>query len=337
MRLRRVAAALAVTLVVWTAIAVARRAGLPTPGLRAQYFATADWSGPPARTRIDADISTRKLSKNWDYQQPETFSVEWSGFAFVPQAGTYTFQTTSDDGSWLYVDDRLVVDNGGRHSALTRSGSIALDRGSHAIMLRYVQAGLAYELEWAWARDADAAAPIPGWRLSQSPRTDAALVAIRWLDWIWYPLLGVAAVLAGRLIFLLGYWPTPADPAATPQSIVPAADGRRTALTLVLFVALAVAHTWPLATNPAHLSRNDNADTVLNEWTLAWNAHTLPRHPLTLFDGNMFYPERLTVAYSETLLVQSVMAAPMLWLGASPVLAYNIVLLAGFAITGFAW
>ena len=93
--------------------------------------------------------------------------------------------------------------------------------------------------------------------------------------------------------------------------------------------------TWPLATNPAHLSRNDSADTMLNEWTLAWNAHQGPRHPWHLFDGNMFYPERSTVAFSEALLVQSALAAPLLWLGASPVLAYNIVLMAGFALTGW--
>jgi hypothetical protein len=111
----------------------------------------------------------------------------------------------------------------------------------------------------------------------------------------------------------------------------------RPALALVVFTLLAVVHTWPLATNPAHLSRNDNADTVLNEWTLAWVNHQIVHDPRHLFDANIFYPERYTLAYSEAMFVQSVLAAPVLAAGGSPVLAYNLVLLAGFALTGFAF
>jgi hypothetical protein len=102
-----------------------------------------------------------------------------------------------------------------------------------------------------------------------------------------------------------------------------------------LFALLAVGHTWPLATDPAHLSRNDNADTVLNEWTIAWVAHRVPTSPLHLFDANIFYPDRNTLAYSEHLFVPAMMGAPLLWLGGSPVLAYNILLLAGLTLTGW--
>jgi hypothetical protein len=106
---------------------------------------------------------------------------------------------------------------------------------------------------------------------------------------------------------------------------------------LAAFVLLAVIHTWPLARNPAHLSRNDNGDTLLNTWAIAWVAHQLPRDPGHLFDANIFYPERRTLAYSEAMIVQGVMAMPVLAAGGSPVLAYNLVLLAGFALTGWAF
>ncbi|MCX6552832.1 MAG: hypothetical protein NTY02_17830 [Acidobacteria bacterium] len=95
-------------------------------------------------------------------------------------------------------------------------------------------------------------------------------------------------------------------------------------------------HTWPLAANPGGLSRNDNADTMLNEWIVAWVAHQAPRAPLHLFDANIFHPERLTLAYSEHMAVQGLMAAPLSWMGASPVLAYNLVMLAGFALSALA-
>src|SRR4249920_236368 len=104
---------------------------------------------------------------------------------------------------------------------------------------------------------------------------------------------------------------------------------------LAFFVLLAVVHTWPLATAPGGLSRNDTADTVHHEWILAWDAHQLARDPRHLFDANIFYPERDTLAYSDHLIVQGAMGAPLFWLGASPVLVYNLLLIAGLALTGW--
>jgi hypothetical protein len=105
---------------------------------------------------------------------------------------------------------------------------------------------------------------------------------------------------------------------------------------LAIFAALAVVHTWPLASRPDYYSRLDTADCELNTWAMAWVARTLPTDPRHLFDANIFYPEKRTLAYSESLLVQGALAIPIVWLGGSPVLAYNLVLLAGFALTGWA-
>jgi hypothetical protein len=112
----------------------------------------------------------------------------------------------------------------------------------------------------------------------------------------------------------------------------------------LVFVLLAIVHTWPLVTEPGTLSRNDNGDAQLNEWIVAWIAHQLPRNPLQLFQGNIFYPAKDVIAFSEPLIVPAVMVAPVLWLGGSPVLAMNVAMLLGFALTGlgmyalvFAW
>jgi hypothetical protein len=104
---------------------------------------------------------------------------------------------------------------------------------------------------------------------------------------------------------------------------------------LALFAILTVVHTWPLATGPATLSRNDSPDTILNEWILAWVAHQLPRAPTRLFEANIFHPEHNTLAFSEHMVVQSVMGLPLFAVGASPVLVYNLLLLSGFTLT--AW
>jgi hypothetical protein len=114
------------------------------------------------------------------------------------------------------------------------------------------------------------------------------------------------------------------------------ARARALAGAAVLFAGLATLHTWPLATDPAGLSRNDNGDAQLNEWIVAWIAHQLPRAPLHLYDANIFYPEPRTLTFSEPLLVPALVGAPLHWLGASPVLAFNLLLLLGFVTTGLA-
>jgi hypothetical protein len=107
-------------------------------------------------------------------------------------------------------------------------------------------------------------------------------------------------------------------------------------LSLAAFLLLALIHTWPLAAAPAHWSRTDPGDGAFNIWVVNWVAHNLAR-PAQLFEANIFYPEHLTLAYSEAMLVQGVIAAPVHWLGGSPVLAYNVALVSGFALTGWAF
>ena len=107
-------------------------------------------------------------------------------------------------------------------------------------------------------------------------------------------------------------------------------------VTAGICLLLAILHTWPLATAPGTLSRNDNGDAQLNEWIMAWVAHQLPRAPARLFNANIFYPSRDALAFSEPLIVPALMGAPLRWLGASPVLVFNVVLIAGFALTAWA-
>jgi hypothetical protein len=103
-----------------------------------------------------------------------------------------------------------------------------------------------------------------------------------------------------------------------------------------IFLVLAILHTWPIGRSPAHLSLNYNADAELNAWIISWIAHILPTHPTQLFDANIFAPERETLAYSEPLIVPALLTAPVRWLGGSPVLAFNLGLIAGLMLTALA-
>jgi hypothetical protein len=111
---------------------------------------------------------------------------------------------------------------------------------------------------------------------------------------------------------------------------------RRAVVLLALFTILAVLHTWPLASDPAGLSRLDNDDAALNVFIVSWVAHIVPRNPVSLFEAPIFFPEPHTLAYSEHMLVPSLMGAPLIWAGLSPITVYNLLVLAGFTLSGWA-
>ena len=56
---------------------------------------------------------------------------------------------------------------------------------------------------------------------------------------------------------------------------------------------------------------NDNPDTHLFLWTLGWDVHALTTQPLSIFDANIYYPQRLTLACTENL-IGSALLAPAL-------------------------
>jgi putative heme-binding domain-containing protein len=91
----------------------------------------------------------------------DSFGLLFSGTLFVPETGTYTFFTSSDDGSRLYLDRRCVVDNDGDHGRRERSGTIELAAGPHAIALTFYEQGGAQGLAVSWEGPGFAKQAIP--------------------------------------------------------------------------------------------------------------------------------------------------------------------------------
>ena len=67
------------------------------------------------------------------------FMIEYQGAFTVGADGTYVFRLHSDDGSYLFVDGTMVIENDGKHRPESRLGSIALRSGSHQLRLLYAQ------------------------------------------------------------------------------------------------------------------------------------------------------------------------------------------------------
>lgn len=109
---------------------------------------------------------------------------------------------------------------------------------------------------------------------------------------------------------------------------------RRPLMTAVaLLSVLTVIVTWPAA---LHLTTRvpGHDDPLFSIWRLAWIAHALPHDPRHLFDANIFYPHLRTLAYSDAMLFEGIVAAPFFWAGANPVLVYNLMLFAGIVSSG---
>src|SRR3954471_16864943 len=146
--------------VTFLALAAERLLDVPH-GLNATYFTGPDWGEAAAVSGIDVIPSTDVLKQRRPDFAEHAFSVEWRGYIAILRTGTYTFGTTSDDGSWLSVDGKPVVENPGRHSQVDRQGSIVLSAGVHPVLIRYFQDGGDCAFQATWARNGDAVQPIP--------------------------------------------------------------------------------------------------------------------------------------------------------------------------------
>jgi hypothetical protein len=103
------------------------------------YFKRADFTGA-STARRDLD-----LRFDWGEKSPmdavptDRFSVRWDTCLDLPAAASVPFQLVSDDGSRLYIDGKLALDNWGRHTVEARGATIALTPGEHHLRVEYVE------------------------------------------------------------------------------------------------------------------------------------------------------------------------------------------------------
>jgi sugar lactone lactonase YvrE len=123
-------------------------------GLLGMYRQGIGWEGEPEVVHSDSFIAPNDVL-------PSPFSIEWIGKIYLPLSGTYTFGTISDDGSYLYLDDQLVVDNGGHHGDVYIEGQMTLEEGFHDLRLRYFQDGGGRKIELFWTPPGGARTQVP--------------------------------------------------------------------------------------------------------------------------------------------------------------------------------
>ncbi len=108
-------------------------------GLRYRYFEGAWDSLPdfnalkPAKEGIIPDFVFTPRN------QDDLFCFVYDGYVTVPESSVCFFFTNSDDGSRLWIDDQLIVNNDGLHGLTEKSGCIALAKGSHKIRVAFFE------------------------------------------------------------------------------------------------------------------------------------------------------------------------------------------------------
>ena len=72
-------------------------------------------------------------------KEEQNFGLKFEGLITIPKTGVYIFYTLSDDGSRLFIGDRVVVDNDGLHGTKEANGAVALEAGMHPIRVIFFQ------------------------------------------------------------------------------------------------------------------------------------------------------------------------------------------------------
>ena len=92
----------------------------------------------------------------------------------------------------------------------------------------------------------------------------------------------------------------------------------------------------PAVEASALLGTDSNAlnDSYFSVWIFGWQARQLIADPLNLFQGNIFFPFPQTLAFSEIILPGALTYLPLDYATGNPVLAYNLVVIASFALNG---
>ncbi len=115
---------------------------------------------------------------------------------------------------------------------------------------------------------------------------------------------------------------------------------RQTTLAAAAYVALTIVMTWPIARGLGSDVPADLGDSLLNMWIMAWvaeGAAAMLHGTMSfadLWNANIFHPSSAALTFSEHLVPQALQGAPIFLATGNIVLAYNLVFLATFALSG---
>ena len=117
-------------------------------GLTYHYY-EGDWEKIPDFTTLEPVRTGTIYEIGLDHIpfKQEKFGLVLEGTIEIPATALYTFYVNSNDGSKLYIDGELVINNDGLHGAVEKEGLIKLSEGMHTWQINYFQAGGGFHLK----------------------------------------------------------------------------------------------------------------------------------------------------------------------------------------------
>lgn len=110
-----------------------------TAGIAYAYYEGA-WSALPNFAALTpAETGTLTTINLTPRNREDDYAFRYTGYIDVPTDGTYTFYTSSDDGSQLLIGSTVVVNNDGLHATREASGTIGLKRGKHSLTVAFFE------------------------------------------------------------------------------------------------------------------------------------------------------------------------------------------------------
>jgi len=91
----------------------------------------------------------------------DDFSVRWEGELEIEADGLYTFELSSDDGSRLFIDGRLVIDHWSDHGFSPLQGSIRLSEGRQPFRVEYYDRDGLAAVRLSWRKDDGPSEVVP--------------------------------------------------------------------------------------------------------------------------------------------------------------------------------
>ena len=107
--------------------------------------------------------------------QDTNYFMRFSGYISVPTNGSYTFYLNSSDGSSLWLDGNLLVNNDGVHAPVEVSAVTNLTAGLHALVVGYFQTADAQVLNVSWTGPGFAKQAIPDAALFLSAQSNVSV------------------------------------------------------------------------------------------------------------------------------------------------------------------
>jgi hypothetical protein len=119
------------------------------PGITVAYYdfhsklaSLPNFDGSPDLVRIESDVNYYKSRNVWPDLEPaykDTYASIHNGYIFIENSGAYTFYLKSDDGSRLWINGVLVIDNDGLHGMREKSGTVSLESGYHHFRIHFFE------------------------------------------------------------------------------------------------------------------------------------------------------------------------------------------------------